>query len=327
MLIGMTYDLRSDYLAAGYGEEETAEFDRESTIKAIDAALRNMGHETVPIGNFMGLMPRLVAGERWDLVFNICEGLYGFGREALVPALLEAHRIPYVFSDPLVLALTLHKGMSKHVVRDLGIPTPAFAVVQSMADVAAVALPYPVFAKPVAEGTGKGVTPASKISNSGQLHTVCAELLETYRQPVLVEAFLPGREFTVGIVGNGPAARSIGIMEVLLLPHSEPEVYSYHNKEFCEELVEYRKVDDAEARQAEATALAAWQGLACRDGGRVDLRSDANGIPNFIEVNPLAGLHPEHSDLCIIATKYGISYQELLSEIVTAAITRLGLEP
>ncbi len=212
MLIGMTYDLRSDYLAAGYGEEETAEFDRESTIRAIDTALRNMGHETVPIGNFMSLMPRLLAGERWDLVFNICEGLYGFGREALVPALLEAHRIPYVFSDPLVLALTLHKGMSKHVVRDLGIPTPPFAVVKTLADVAAVALPYPVFAKPVAEGTGKGVTPASKISNAKQLHAVCTDLLQTYNQPVLVEAFLPGREFTVGIVGNGTAARSIGIM-------------------------------------------------------------------------------------------------------------------
>ena len=327
MLIGITYDLRSDYLAAGYGEEETAEFDRESTIAAIDQALRAMGHETVPIGNFMGLMPRLLAGERWDLVFNICEGLYGFGREALVPALLEAHRIPYVFSDPLVLGLTLHKGMSKHVVRDLGIPTPAFAVVKNPADVAGVALPYPLFAKPVAEGTGKGVTPASKISTAEELHVVCAELLQTFRQPVLVEAYLPGREFTVGIVGNGPTARSIGIMEVVLLPNSEPEVYSYHNKEFCEELVEYRKVDDAEARQAEATALAAWHGLDCRDGGRVDLRSDANGIPNFIEVNPLAGLHPEHSDLCIIAAKYGISYQELLSEIVAAAIARLGLEP
>src|SRR3989339_660427 len=320
MLIGITYDLRSDYLAAGYGEEETAEFDRESTIKAIDAALRNMGHETVPIGNFMGLTPRLLAGERWDLVFNICEGLYGFGREALVPALLEAHRIPYVFSDPLVLGLTLHKGMSKHVVRDLDIPTPPFAVVKSMADVTKVTLAYPVFAKPVAEGTGKGVTTASKISPAEELLGVCAELLQPFPQPVLVEAFLPGREFTVGIVGNGPAARSIGVMEVVLLPNSEPEVYSYHNKEFCEELVEYRKVDDPEAKQAEATALAAWRGLDCRDGGRVDLRSEANGIPNFIEGNPLAGLHPEHSDLCIIAGKYGISYQELLGEIMAAAI-------
>jgi D-alanine-D-alanine ligase len=196
-----------------------------------------------------------------------------------------------------------------------------------MAEVAEVTLPYPLFAKPVAEGTGKGVTPASKVSNAEELQVVCAELLRIFHQPVLVETFLPGREFTVGIVGNGEKARSIGIMEVILLENSDPEVYSYHNKEFCEELVEYRAVNDAEARQAEATALAAWHALDCRDGGRVDLRSDANGIPNFIEVNPLAGLHPEHSDLCIIAGKYGISYQELLSEIIAAAIARLEITP
>ncbi|MGV1100849.1 D-alanine--D-alanine ligase family protein [Thiovibrio sp. JS02] len=325
MRIGMTYDLRSDYLAMGYGEEETAEFDRESTIDAIENAIRGMGHEPVRIGNLMGLMPRLSAGERWDLVFNISEGLYGFGREALVPALLDAHRIPYVFSDPLVLALTLHKGMTKHVIRDHGIPTPAFAVVKTVADAEKVALPYPVFAKPVAEGTGKGVTPASKIVNPGQLRATCADLLATFRQPVLVETFLPGREFTVGIVGNGKDARSIGVMEVVLLANSEPDVYSYHNKEFCEELVEYRKVGDPEAKRAEETALASWHALGCQDGGRVDLRSDAGGIPNFIEVNPLAGLHPEHSDLCIIAGKFGISYQELLNGIVAAAIKRNGL--
>jgi len=325
MRIGMTYDLRSDYLALGYGEEETAEFDRESTIDAIERALGSMGHETIRIGNLMSLMPRLIAGERWDLVFNITEGLYGFGREALVPALLDSYRIPYVFSDPMVLALTLHKGMTKHVIRDQGIPTPAFAVVKSLADLAAVALPYPVFAKPVAEGTGKGVTPASKIVSPEQLRSTCAELLATFRQPVLVEAFLPGREFTVGIVGNGEEAHSIGVMEVVLLANSEPEVYSYHNKEFCEELVEYRKVDDQEAKKAEATALASWHALGCQDGGRVDLRSDSAGIPNFIEVNPLAGLHPEHSDLCIIATKFDISYQKLLGDIVDAAMKRIGL--
>lgn len=325
MRIGMTYDLRTDYLAAGYSEDETAEFDRPATIDAIEQAIRNMGHQPVRIGNLAGLIKQLAAGEKWDLVFNIAEGLYGFGRESQVPALLDAYRIPYVFSDPLVLALTLHKGMAKHVVRDLGIPTPDFAVVKFPADIAKVALPYPLFAKPVAEGTGKGVTPTSKIREAAELDKVCRELLATYRQPVLVETYLPGREFTVGIVGNGEAARSIGIMEVILLEKSEPEVYSYHNKEYCEELVEYRAVDDPEARKAVEVALAAWHALNCQDGGRVDLRSDASGRPNFIEVNPLAGLHPEHSDLCIIATKFGISYQKLLSEIIQAALLRNGL--
>lgn len=325
MRIGMTYDLRSDYLAAGYSEDETAEFDRPSTIDAIENAIRTMGHQPVRVGNLASLIKQLAAGEKWDLVFNIAEGLYGFGRESQVPALLDAYRIPYVFSDPLVLALTLHKGMAKHVVRDLGIPTPDFAVVKSPADIARINLPYPLFAKPVAEGTGKGVTPTSKIREAAALDQVCRELLATYRQPVLVETYLPGREFTVGIVGNGETARAIGIMEVILLEKSEPEVYSYHNKEYCEELVEYRKVGDPEAQEAIAVALAAWHALDCQDGGRVDLRSDAAGRPNFIEVNPLAGLHPEHSDLCIIASKFNITYQELLGEIVQAAMRRNGL--
>jgi D-alanine-D-alanine ligase len=325
MRIGMTYDLRDDYLAAGFAEEETAEFDRLSTIEAIENAIRNMGHEPVRIGNLHSLIQELISGETWDLIFNIAEGLYGFGRESQVPALLDAYRIPYVFSDPLVLALTLHKGMTKHVIRDVGLPTPDFAVISSPDDIDGVHLPYPLFAKPVAEGTGKGVTPASKIDDASLLHETCARLLAEFHQPVLIETFLPGREFTVGIVGNGAHARSIGVMEVVLLDHSEPDVYSYHNKEFCEELVEYRAVDDSEAKKAVEVAIASYRALGCRDGGRVDLRSDACGTPNFIEINPLAGLHPEHSDLCIIATKHNISYQELLSDIVQAALQRTGL--
>jgi D-alanine-D-alanine ligase len=159
----MTYDLRDDYLAEGYGEEETAEFDHPATIAAIEGALRTLGHETERIGHIRTLAKRLVAGEKWDLVFNIAEGLRGFGREAQVPALLEAYDIPYVFSDPLVLSLALHKGMTKRVIRDLGIPTPDFTVVESPEEIERVALPFPLFAKPIAEGTGKGVTAASKI--------------------------------------------------------------------------------------------------------------------------------------------------------------------
>ncbi|MBE0585605.1 MAG: D-alanine--D-alanine ligase [Desulfofustis sp.] len=327
MRLGMTYDLRDDYLAAGYGEEETAEFDRLSTIEAIEGAIRAMGHEPVRIGNLTALVPRLAAGERWDLVFNIAEGLYGFGREAQVPALLDAYRIPYVFSGPLVQAITLHKGVTKHIVRDCGLATPAFAVVDGPEAIASIDLPYPLFAKPVAEGTGKGVTPASKITSPEQLQTTCSKLLATFNQPVLIETFLPGREFTVGIVGNGAGCRSIGIMEVVLLDRSEPEVYSYHNKENYSDLVAYRVPSDPEARAAEELALACYRALGCCDAGRVDLRSDAAGRPHFIEINSLAGLHPEHSDLCIIATKHGISYQQLLEQIITASLKRNGLVP
>ena len=152
--IGITYDLRDDYIAEGYTEEETAEFDHPRTIAAIEETLRDLGYETDRIGHLRALTRRLVAGDRWDLVFNIAEGLRGFGREAQVPALLDAWEIPYTFSDPLVLSLTLHKGLTKRVIRDLGIPTPDFAVVETPEEIAAVALPFPLFAKPVAEGTG-----------------------------------------------------------------------------------------------------------------------------------------------------------------------------
>ncbi len=156
MRIGMTYDLRDDYLAAGFGEEETAEFDRLSTIEAIESAILAMGHDPVRIGNIQSLVPRLAAGERWDLVFNIAEGLNGYGREAQIPGLLDAYRVPYVFSGPLTQTVTLHKGFAKHVIRDCGLPTPDFAVVSAESDITAINLPFPLFVKPVAEGTGKG---------------------------------------------------------------------------------------------------------------------------------------------------------------------------
>ncbi len=324
MKVGLTYDLREDYLQAGYGLEETAEFDRPDTIDAIEAAIRALGYETDRIGRIQSLVERLAAGDRWDLVFNIAEGLAGMGREAQVPALLEAYELPYVFSDPLVLTLTLHKGMTKRVIRDLGIPTPAFAVIETPADIDGVDLPYPLFAKPVAEGTGKGITAASRIDNPAELRQQCLSLLDRYKQPVLVETYLPGREMTVGIVGTGDQAVSVGIMEVLLQDNAEAGVYSYDNKENSEECVRYRLPDDPEAQLAEQTALAAWRGLGCRDAGRVDIRSDANGVPNFMEVNPLAGLHPEHSDLPILCGMGGISYTELIRRIMDSALTRLN---
>lgn len=324
MKIGLTYDLRADYLAAGYGEEETAEFDRPETIDAIEGALKALGHQTERIGNVQALVARLAAGDSWELMFNIAEGLTGYGREAVIPALLEAYAIPCVFSDPLVMALTLHKGLAKNVIRDHGILTPDFAVAATQAELARIDLAFPLFVKPVSEGTGKGVTTASKVKNHEELVTVGLQLIERYRQPVLVETFLPGREFTVGVLGCGDEARVMGAMEIILLANSDPEVYSYRNKEFCEEVVEYRRAEDDCAQAAMRTALASYRALNCLDGGRVDLRCDAAGRPQFIEVNPLAGLHPEHSDLCILATMIGMPYLELIRTIVDSAIRRVA---
>ena len=323
MRVGITYDLRDDYLALGLGEEETAEFDRLETIDAIDQALRDLGCATDRIGNVRSLTARLARGDRWDLVFNIAEGLQGYSREAQVPALLEAFQIPYTFSDPLALAMTLHKGMAKHVVRDSGIPTPDFIVVKAYRDIAQVDLPFPLFAKPVAEGTGKGISAASRLSSRPELFSQCARLLSEYRQPVLVEAYLPGREFTVGIVGTDDEARAVGIMEVILKDRAEQHSYSYLNKKRFEEFVEYRPVVGEEADQAIEIALAAWRVLECRDGGRLDLRADAKGRIHFLEVNPLPGLHPESSDLPILCTMSGTPYKDLIRWIMESARRRV----
>ena len=326
MKIGLTYDLREAYLAEGYDELETAEFDRADTIESLENAILSLGHQTDRIGHVRQLVCRLAAGDRWDLVFNICEGLRGIAREAQVPALLEAYDIPCTFGDPVAMTVCLHKGLTKTLVKKCGMPTPQFAVVETIADLANINLPFPLFAKPIAEGTGKGVSPASCISSAAELRLVCESLLASFHQPVLVETYLSGREFTVGILGTGDDARVLGTLEIVLLSDAEPGAYSYINKERCEELVRYdlvRSDNDPEVAEAERIALISWRELNGRDAGRIDLRSDGSGRPNFIEANPLAGLHPEHSDLPMIATKVGMSYQELIRQIVESAAKRV----
>ena len=322
MRIGVTYDLRADYLAQGMSEEESAEFDSEVTIAAICAALEGLGYDPVRIGHLKGLSARLVAGERWDAVFNICEGLRGYAREAQVPALLEAYDIPYVFSDPLTLSVALDKSWTKRVARDQGVPTADFAVIERPSDIGGVDLPYPVFLKPVAEGSGKGVNEKSRANNPGELRATALDLLARFRQPVLVETYLPGREFTVGITGTGEDAEVLAIMEIKATAKAIAHGYGYENKEHWEDKVTLHLVDDAEARAGADVALAAWRALRCRDGGRIDIRSDGRGRPHFIEVNPLAGLNPQHSDLCFMARFKGISYQELIGRIMTSFVKR-----
>lgn len=325
MTIGLTYDLRSAYLAQGFSEEETAEFDRDDTVDAIESALHYLGHRTERIGSGRQLAAALVGGRRWDLVFNIAEGMHGIGREAQVPALLDMYGIAYTFSDPMVMGLTLHKGMTKRVVRDAGIPTADFHLAETPDEARSVTFAPPYFVKPVAEGTGKGATSESIVQQGADLEAVCRRLIQAFRQAVIIEPYLPGREFTTGIVGTGAKARILGTIEVHLLNTAEPDVYSYTNKELCESRVRYqlvRAADDPQVAQAEASALAAWRTLGCRDAGRLDFRCDSGGRPMFIEVNPLAGIHPEHSDLPIICNHLGIAYPDLIGWIVESATER-----
>jgi D-alanine-D-alanine ligase len=322
MRIGVTYDLRSDYLAQGLGEEETAEFDAEETIAAVCQALMELGHQAQRIGGIKPLTQALAKGARWDAVFNICEGLKGVSREAQVPALLEAYDIPYVFSDPLTLALTLDKAMTKRVVRDAGVPTADFAVIEREADIAKVVLPFPLFLKPVAEGSGKGVDARSRVTDLGQLESVARDLLARFRQPVLVEEFLPGREFTVGITGTGEGASVLGVSEIVPKDKYIGDGYGFENKSGWEDKLDIIPVTDSDAKAAGAVALAAWKVLRCRDGGRADVRLDKNGKPRFIEVNPLAGIRPGYSDLCFIAEFQGLSYRDLIGKFLDSFLVR-----
>ena len=323
MNIGLTYDLRDDYLAAGYGEEETAEFDRLETIDELEAALRARGHEVDRIGNVRALVRRLAAGDAWELVFNIAEGLRGFGREAQIPALLEAYEIPYTFSDVLTSAVTLHKGYTKRVLRDCGVATTDFREVAALDQIDAVDLSYPLFVKPIAEGTAKGVDANSLVRTPTELKRAVTRILAEFHQPALVEPYLAGREFTVGILGTGEAAAAVGTLEIELLAEAEPHSYTYVNKERCEVLCRFPVAPDEWRAKAEPLALAAWRALGCRDAGRVDLRADASGNLFIMELNPLPGLHPSHSDLPMLCTAFGVSYAQLIDAIVTSARARV----
>jgi len=326
LTIGLVYDLRTDYLSEGYSEEEVAEFDSESTIAQMEQALRSLGHRVERIGHGRALCQRLVAGERWDLVFNIAEGLSGRSREAQVPAVLEMYGVPYVGADPLVCAATLDKAVAKQLVAAAGVATPRFRVVETVADAVAGDLRFPLFAKPIAEGTGKGVDARSRIDSPSSLATVCTDLLARFHQPVLVEEYLPGREVTVGILGTGADARVLGTLEVSIHAGAPATDYSYEVKELSEELVDYLPMERGLLRdEVEALALAAYRALQCRDMGRVDIRLDPAGRPAFIELNPLPGLHPTHSDLPMIGTAEGLPYPALLGAIVDSAVARLGL--
>lgn len=335
MRIGLCYDVADDWAADCLDSEHRAEFDKIETIQAIEAVLTARGHAVERIGRARRLMRRLAEGARWDLVFNICEGLRGIGRESLVPALLDEYQVPYVFSDPAVLALSLHKAHCKRVIRDAGVATAEFRVIDNPYQVCD--LPFPVFVKPIAEGTGKGIGRHSVCRTRGEFESTVRRVIGHFRQQSIAEALLPGREFTAGIIGTGETAEVVGVMEI----RSE-EIYGYKMKSDFERVIYrrapeleavavgaantvYRLVSDREARAAGEAALLAWRVLGGRDAGRIDLRSDASGAPMFLEVNPLAGLHPTDSDLTILARLAGHDHEWLLTRIMDAACDRLGL--
>ncbi len=326
--MGLVYDLRADYLAQGWSEEDAAEFDADATIDAIEKALLALGHHVERVGNARRLCQRLAEGARWDMVFNIAEGTAGRSRESQVPALLDLFNIPYTFSDPLVCAVTLDKAVTKRILRDAGLPTPSFRVVHELDDIEALDLDLPLFIKPLAEGSGKGIDAQSRIDSREELAPACRRLLERFQQPVLVEEFLPGREFTVGILGTGQRARVLGTMEVRVRDNAGGGIYSFLNKEEWRKRVEYAVPPADRLRQTiEELGLRAHRLLECRDASRLDFRLDRKDQPALLEVNVLPGLNPDHSDLPMIARNAGWTFQDLIAAIVDSAGERLRSTP
>jgi len=324
--VGLTFDLKEDYLRLGFSNEQVAEFDAPETIDALENAITSLGFEVIRIGNIFSLVNFLNTGNRCDLVFNICEGMYGIAREAQVPCLLDAYQIPYVFSEPEILNLTLDKGLTKHIVKQAGILTADFKVVGQLEDLQNIDIPFPRFVKPVAEGTSKGIDGFSLVNDQRELEESVDYLLKTFHQPVLVESFLPGREFTVGITGSGDCTKALGTLEIIFNEHSPHPIYSYTIKKDWEKYASYKIAIDPVAIKCAEMAVEVWKLIKGKDAGRVDFRLDANGNPNFIEVNPLAGLNPTYSDLPILARLIGITYIQLISEIMNSALKRSGLK-
>ena len=326
MKIGFTYDLRSKHQsdenspADYYGEYESDE-----TVAEITKALILLGYQVTQIGNIESLIRFLAEGNRVDLVFNMAEGRYGRARESQVPCILEAYQIPYTFSDPLSLAICLDKGLTKDVLTTAQIPTPEHLVLEpntpiNLGEITIIG--YPLFLKPLYEGASKGIDENAIIRTEKELIARTNWLWKTYQQPVLLEKYLQGREFTVGILGAGTEARVVGVMEIFL--GKEKKIYGFAEKEDCESLVSYTfDVESLLLDELSEMGLASWRALECRDGGRVDIRLDENGHPQVIELNTLPGLHPTHSDLPMIATAAGMTYLELLEEILTHAIKRM----
>ena len=318
--------------------DEFAEWDNPATIAAVETALSRLG-------NVVRLeatedFPEKLRQTRPDIVFNIAEGFNGVNREAHVPAICEFYGIPYTGSDPFTLTLCLDKARTKETLAYHGIPTPRFALVEKLADLYHLAgkLVFPLFVKPVHEGSSKGITDSNLCRDRDQLFRQTEFLLANYRQAVLVEEFLPGKEFTCAVLGNGDDATVLPIvgMNFETLPKGALPIYSYDAKFVWDRPEKPLEIFECPARisnelqaSIERVTLGAFRVLGCRDWARIDVRLDAKGEPNVIEVNPLPGILPdpaENSCLPKAARAAGIGYDELIQSCLKFAAARQGID-
>ncbi len=331
MRIGLSFDLKEavkeSLSSEGQPEDALEEYDSRETVKGIAAAIEEMGHATTLLGGGRGFLSS-IQKEDVDLVFNIAEGLGNYrSREAQIPSILELLGVPYTGSDPLALAVSLDKAVTKSLVSLAGVMTPRWQVVRDVDEIKDVdwtSFPFPVFVKPLHEGSSKGIRAGSKIDSPLQLLDSAAGLLERYRQPVIVEEFIYGDEITTGVIGTSPP-QTLGIMRVIPRRADPNFVYSLEVKRDWERLVDYECPARLNFRVLQAisdSALKVFNALGCRDISRVDFRIGEDGTPYFLEINPLPGLNPKSGDIVIMAGKMGWSYSRLISSIVDAALRR-----
>lgn len=344
MRIGITFDLKDEGLAApGQPDDLQEEFDSPKTVEAIAAAIRQLGHDVTLLGDGAPMLRKLLDNPP-DFVFNFAEGTgIGRSREARVPGVLEMLGIPYTGSDPLTMAVTLDKNVAKTLVRATWVEVPwGFViypdVVREMGGIDKVIrndsnletglskLPpdhWPVIVKPAWEGSSKGIRQKCLVEEPGQLRGVVERMLNDYQQPILIEEYIQGDEITVGILGNAPP-QILGVMRVVPKTPTDRFVYGLEIKRDYKKLVEYEcppRLPQPVIAEIERTALRCYQVLGCRDVSRVDFRLK-DGVPYFLEVNPLPGLNPDDSDLVIMSRLVGWSYERLVGTILQAALER-----
>lgn len=316
MRIGLTYNLKAEQkLAATDPDDRYEEFDSLETIEALETAFRSHGHTPVRLGWGPSMLDRL-RETRVDGVFNLAEGIGGRGRESQVPATLEMLGIPCSGSDAVAIGITLDKALAKLLAKANGIPTAPFEVrdlTDGLKPVDTSVLRYPLFAKPACEGSSMGITSSSLCQDERELNATLKRL--AVYGPTLVEEFLPGDEFTVGIIGG----EVLGVMQVVPRSKQPDFIYSLEVKRDYTNLVDYHFIDRKDVADV---ALAVWNAFGLRDFARVDVRCDRDGRPNFVEVNPLPGMHPINSDLVILARGMGWTYERLVGRILEVIIAR-----
>ncbi len=317
--------------------DEFAEWDSPATIAAVESALSRLGKVVRLEANED--FPERLRQTRPDIVFNIAEGFYGVNREGHVPAICEFFGIPYSGSDPFTLSLCLDKARTKETLTFRGVPTPKFAVVEALSEIESrtANLRLPLFVKPVHEGSSKGITDANLCWDRAHLLRQTEFLLENYKQPVLVEEYLPGKEFTCAVLGNGSDATVLPIvgMNFESLPKGALPIYSYDAKFVWDRPENPLDIFQCPARitrelqaSIERVTLDAFRVLGCRDWARIDVRLDAAGVPNVLEVNPLPGILPDPADNSCLpkaARAAGIGYEELIQSCLKYAAVRQGV--